>query len=97
MSFPVFAELTADRTDLAFQQGVPGDFDMAALTLGPSAGLRHRRAFTEATLAEIREISRLTGPSTIFQIEVPLELVLPARAPARSQRRRPLRRPPLRR
>jgi len=84
-SFPVFEELSADREDLAFQQGLPGDFDMAALSLGPSAGLRHRRSFTEATLAEIRDIRKLAGPSTIFQIEVPLELVLLAKAPARTR------------
>lgn len=81
-SHPVFEQLTADRDDVAFQQGVPGDFDMAALTLGPLAALRDRRAFTEATLAEIRGVRQIAGPSALFQIEVPLELVVMARTPA---------------
>ncbi len=59
---------------------------MAALTLGPAGGLRQLRAFTEATLTEIRDIRRIAGPSTLFQIEVPLELVLLARAPAPARR-----------
>lgn len=83
-SFPQFeaARTAAGRTDLAFQQGVPGDFDLAMFTLGPIGALRHRRAFTEATLGEIRDVSRITGLQTLFQIEVPAELVLLAKAPA---------------
>ena len=82
-SFPAFeqARAAAGRPDLVFQQGVPGDFDMAMFTLGPVGGLRHRRAFTEATLAEIRDARAVTGPDTLFQIEVPAELVLLAKAP----------------
>ena len=82
-SFPQFEQAlaSAGRPDLAFQQGVPGDFDLAMFTLGPAGALRHRRPFTEATLAEIRDIKALTGPATIFQIEVPAELVLLAKAP----------------
>ncbi len=85
-TYPLFEELTAGRDDLVFQQGLPGPFDMAALTLGPAGGLRQLRAFTEATLTEIRDIRRIAGPSTLFQIEVPLELVLLARAPAPARR-----------
>ena len=53
-----------------------GDFDLAMFTLGPVGALRHQRAFTEATLAEIRAVGEITGPETLFQIEVPAELVL---------------------
>jgi len=83
-SFPVFEAVraAAGRPDLAFQAGVPGDLDLAMFTLGPAGPLRHRRAFTEATLAEIRDVATITGPQTIFQIEVPVELVLLAKAPA---------------
>jgi hypothetical protein len=83
-SFPAFQEATAaaGRGDLAFQEGVPGDLDLAMFTLGPAGALRNRRAFTEASLAEIRDVAALTGPSTLFQIEVPVELVLLAKAPA---------------
>lgn len=82
-SFPVFqqAVMSAGRGDLAFQEGVPGDFDLAMFTLGPVGALRHRRAFTEATLTEIRRVGDITGRTTLFQIEVPVELVLLAKAP----------------
>jgi UDP-N-acetylmuramyl tripeptide synthase len=50
-------------------------------TLGAVGALRHKRAFTEATLAEIRSVREVTGRETVFQIEVPAELVLLAKAP----------------
>jgi hypothetical protein len=83
-SFPLFAEArtAAGRDDLTFQAGVPGDFDLAMFALGPPGALRHRRPFTEATLAEIRDVKVVTGNDTLFQIEVPVELVLLAKAPA---------------
>lgn len=82
-SFPQFRSAVADagRPDLAFQEGVPGDFDLAMFTLGPAGALRHRRAFTEATLTEIQRVAAVSGPETLFQIEVPVELVLLAKAP----------------
>lgn len=83
-SFPVFEQLAtaAGRPDLAFQEGVPGDLDLAMFTFGPGGALRKRRPFTEATLTEIRHVAALAGPQTVFQIEVPVELVLLAKAPA---------------
>ncbi len=82
-SFPEFVRATTayGRADLAFQQGVPGDFDLAMFTLGPVGALRSRRPFTEATLSELRGVQAVTGPDTLFQIEVPVELVLLAKAP----------------
>jgi hypothetical protein len=83
-SYPVFEQVRAAAAlpDIAFQEGVPGDFDLAMFTLGPAGALRHRRPFTEATVTEIRGVGALTGPDTLFQIEVPVELVLLARTPA---------------
>ncbi len=83
-SFPIFQQLAdaTGRTDLAFQQGVPGDFDLATFTLGPAGALRTRRPFTEATLTEIRGVAAVASSNTLFQIEVPVELVLLAKAPA---------------
>jgi hypothetical protein len=83
-SFPAFEEAraAAGREDLAFQQGVPSDLDLAMFALGPLGALRYRRPFTEATLVEVREIAARTGPGTLFQVEMPAELVLLARAPA---------------
>lgn len=84
-SAPVFAELAAGREDLVFQQGVPGDLDMAFVAMGPARAVVNRRAFTEATLAEIVRAREVLGHSALFQVEVPIELVLLARAPARSR------------
>lgn len=61
---------------------MPGDVDLATFTLGPVGALRHRRPFTEASLAEIRDVKAITGADTLFQIEVPVELVLLTKAPA---------------
>jgi hypothetical protein len=82
-SYPVFQDVVtaAGHPEIAFQQGVPGDFDLAMFTLGPARALRGRRPFTEATLAEIRGVAAITGPGSLFQIEVPVELVLLAKAP----------------
>lgn len=82
-SFPAFeaARANAGRPDLVFQQGVPGDFDLAMFTLGPAGALAHRRPFTEATLREIRDVQSITASETLFQIEVPVELVMLAKAP----------------
>ena len=84
-SLPALAQVREefDRPDLPFQSGVPGDFDTAFFTLGPAAGLRHLRAFTEMTLREVREVKELAGDETVFQIEVPVELVMMIKAPAR--------------
>lgn len=84
-TFPAFEKVraAAGRYDLVFQQGVPSDLDLALFALGPSGAVRYRRPFTEATLVEVRAIAALTGPDTLFQVEMPAELVLLARTPAR--------------
>jgi hypothetical protein len=86
-SWPVFRELreAAGLPDLTFQSGVPGDFDLAMFTLGPAGALLHREPFTEATITEIRGVTEVTGGEVVFQIEVPVELVMVARAPAAGQ------------
>lgn len=86
-SFPAFekARAAAGREDLAFQQGIPSDLDLALFALGSLGALRYRRPFTEATLVEVREIAVLAGPDTLFQVEMPAELVLLARAPTRAR------------
>ena len=87
-SWPVFAQMRSDTGSptLAFQAGVPGDLDMALFTLGPLGAFRHRAAFREATVREIREIYRRAGNDVVFQIEVPAELVFVARMPGPLQR-----------
>lgn len=85
--FPVFARLRAEhnRPDLAFQVGIPGDFDLALFTFGPSGPFRHRAPFREATLAEIAAIHSRAGDEVVFQIEVPAELIFVARMPPPAQ------------
>lgn len=82
-SRPAFERICEERTrpDLDFLVGIPGDLDMALFALGPVGGLRHRRAFTEATVAEIAAIHRLLGDTAIFQLEVPAELTALGRLP----------------
>lgn len=86
-SFPVFQRLRSEhnRPDLAFQVGLPGDFDMALFTFGPAGPFRQRAPFTEATLAEIAAIHRQAGDEVVFQIEVPAELIFVARMPPPAQ------------
>ena len=86
-SFPAFEQARAaiGRPDLAFQQGVPGDFDLAMFTLGPVGALRHRRPFTEATLTGIHRVAAIAGADTMFHVELPVELVLLAKAPAQAR------------
>jgi hypothetical protein len=82
-SWPSFEQIRIEfeRPSLAYQSGVPGDLDLAMFTLGPLGALTNRRPFTEATLSEIKGVRRITGDSTVFQIELPVELVLLAKAP----------------
>jgi hypothetical protein len=73
--------------DLAFQVGIPGDFDMALFVFGPTGPFRRRRPFADATLAEIERIGALAGrdasgrADVVFQLEIPAELVFVARFP----------------
>ncbi len=83
-SYPIFRGLReeAGMPDLRFQVGVPGSADMANFVLGPAALVRGRKPFHEATVREIREIHGEAGEDVVFQIEVPLELVLAAKSPS---------------
>ncbi len=83
-SFPVFRRIRDEsgRDDLAFQVGLPGDFDLSLAVMRPIDALRNRRPFTAAALREIHRIHARAGDGAIFQIEVPLQVVLLAKAPA---------------
>ena len=86
-SWPIFEQLREEwqRTDFAFQVGIPGDFDMALFTLGLTGPFRHRRPFTDATIREIEQIHALAGSEVVFQIEVPVELVFVTKVPPMAQ------------
>ncbi len=78
------AELVADgrvSDGLGFQVGIPGDVDLAMFTFGPVGPIRHLRPFTEALALAMHQIRDLAGDAVLFQLEIPVELVLLARAP----------------
>lgn len=87
-NFPTFLQLRRryGRGDLAFQHGIPGDFDLALFTLGPVGAFRHRAAFTEASVAAICALHEQAGGDVVFQIEVPAELVFVAKTPPPARR-----------
>lgn len=82
-NYPTFLKLREQygHDDLAYQLGLPGDFDMALFTLGPLGAFRHRRPFTEANLRTIRTVHEQAGDDVVFQVEVPAELVFVAKMP----------------
>lgn len=49
--------------------------------LGPRGALTGKRPFTDATVPEIEAIHALGGDDVVFQIEIPVELVMVARMP----------------
>ena len=65
-----------------FQVGIPGDVDLAMFTFGPAGPVRYRRAFTEALASTMHQVHAAFGDDVLFQIEVPVEQVVLARAPS---------------
>jgi hypothetical protein len=85
-ALPVHRRIAAAASDggrpaPAFQVGIPGDVDLALFTFGPSGPVRSRRPFAEALATTMRDVHALYGGDVVFQIELPVELVLLARAP----------------
>jgi hypothetical protein len=79
---PEFDELRQELASGArFQVGIPSDLDLALFTFGPAGPLRHRRPFTEALAATMREVHGSYADNVVFQIEVPAELVFVAKTP----------------
>ena len=81
---PVFRKLCTeyDHLDLVQQVGLASDFDLSAATFGQSlAAFKHRGAFTDALVREIRKIHTSTvdpigRADVLFQIEMPFEIIL---------------------
>ena len=86
-SYPLFraAREAAGRPDLRFQVGIPGDFDMALFVLGPRGALTGKKPFTDATVAEISAIHAQAGDDVIFQLELPVELIMVSKMPRGAQ------------
>lgn len=69
-----------DVTKLTMQEhkplmiGIPSPLDLSVFNLGFTAGVRHRRAFIDATAREIMQ-TNLRIASAIYQLELPVETV----------------------
>lgn len=77
-ALPIFGEL-CERSGPALQIGMPTDLTLGFVALGLPGALRHRRAFAEATAAEMVAVRELAGDDVVLQLEAPAELVLMAK------------------
>ena len=67
-----------------FQVGIPGHIDLAAIAFGfnLASAMRHLAPFREATIREIGAIGGRGRDSVLFQLEVPIELIMLSKLPA---------------
>lgn len=81
-SWPVFGELAPSR-GRTFQVGIPGHFDLAAITFGFNlpVAMRNLAPFRDATIREMATIQTLASGEVVFQLEVPIELIMLTRLP----------------
>ena len=66
-----------------FQVGIPGHFDVAAIAFGfnPVAAVRNLAPFRDATIREMGAIWGKGQDTVLFQIEIPIELILLSKLP----------------
>ena len=69
-----------------FQIGIPGPLDVAAIAFGFNlpAALKNLGPFRDATIREIAEIWAKAGDLAVFQLEVPIELIMLTKLPRRA-------------
>lgn len=82
-SWPVFQEMV-EASGRRFQVGIPGPLDVAAIAFGfnlPTA-LRNLAPFRDATIREMAAIWARGGDQVVFQLEVPIELIMLTKMPA---------------
>lgn len=67
----------------ALQVGIPGHLDLALAAFGfkPVPALRNLAPFRDATVREITKIHSVAGDQVVFQLEVPIPLILLTRLP----------------
>lgn len=83
-SWPEFLRFRAEQGgDRVLQVGIPSQIDLALIAFGfkPVAALRHMAPFRDATVREITRIHAVAGDDAIFQLEVPIPLILLGRVP----------------
>jgi hypothetical protein len=80
-ALPVFQKLreARDLPGLSLQMGMPTDFTLTFIALGPTGLRSHRQAFTDASARDIAAIRELVGDDVVIQLEATAELVLLAK------------------
>ncbi len=65
------------------QVGIPSQLDLALVAFGfkPDKGLRNLAPFRDATVREITKIHAVAGDDVVFQLEIPIPLILLSRVP----------------
>lgn len=84
-SWPAFLDFRAKHGDHhILQVGIPGHIDLALGAFGfkPGAALRNLAPFRDATVREITKIHAIAGDDVLFQLEIPIPLILLTRLPA---------------
>ncbi|HEX7097672.1 MAG TPA: hypothetical protein VF377_00410 [Acidimicrobiia bacterium] len=85
-SWPAF-EAFRDSLDrpVSLQVGIPGHLDLALGAFGfkPAAAFRNVAPFRDATVREITLIQATAGDDVVFQLEIPIPLILLTRIPSR--------------
>ncbi len=84
-SWPVFQEFRSRRDGpVSLQVGIPGHIDLSFISFGFNlpAGLRNLKPFRSASIEAIEAIHAVAGDGVVYQLEVPIELILLTRLPA---------------
>lgn len=86
-SWPSFQEFR-ERVggDVSLQVGVPSQIDLGLGAFGfKPVGLTHLAPFRDANVREITRIHTVAGDDVVFQLEIPIPLILLGRMPERLQ------------
>lgn len=84
-SWPKFEEFRRNRSDAPrLQVGIPSHLDLALIAFGfkPAGALGNLAPFRDATVREITRIHDRAGDDVLFQLEIPIPLILLTRVPA---------------
>lgn len=88
-SWPIYLDKREQLGDgAALQVGIPGHLDLALIAFGFKLvpGLRNVGPFRDATLREMALIHDAGGDDVVFQLEVPIELIMLTKLPAVARR-----------
>ncbi len=84
-SWPSFLAFRSEHGgDHVLQVGIPSHIDLALSAFGfrPGPALRNLAPFRDATVRENTKIHRVAGHDAVFQLEIPIPLILLTRVPA---------------